>query len=300
VAYNNLSTVYYGLNDRLKAIEYAKQSLVYREKTGDVSRLSIGCCNISQFYAGINNDEAEKYLQLCVKYALQSKLEARIIHSYVTASNLYNANKKPKEALEFEFKAIDLLEKSKKDSTMLARRYMAIGSLQRQLGGDSSTIISYYNKSLEILQTKPDKANLRDFYIQLANYYSDSKNYPAAYENYKKYILYRDSIISEKTQTSIAEIETRYETEKKDNEIARLSSSQLIKQLEIEKQKAVIAGNAAVALQKQNEIDLLSKEQELRDIKIKQQGEELEKQFLQAKTNEQQLLLSEKENQLQD
>lgn len=296
VAYNNLATVYYSLDNRVKAIEYAKKSLIYREKTGDIPRLSIGCCNISQFYTGINNEEAEKYLQQCIKYAVQSKQEPRIIHSYVTAANLYNNNKKPIEALEYELKAISLLEKDKKNNAMLARRYMATGTLYRQLNGDSILIVSYFNKSLGLLQTMSDKISLRDFYVQLSNYYNETKNYAAAYENYKKYILYRDSIVNEKTQSSIAEINTRYETEKKDNEITRLNTGQRIKQLEIEKQKAVINGNAAIALQKQNEIDLLSKSQELRDIKIKQQDEELEKQLLQSKTSAQQLQLTEKEN----
>lgn len=300
IGYSNLSTVYYNLNDRQKAIEYAKKSLAFREKTGDDERLSIGCCNISQFYTGIDNAEAERYLQLCVKYALQNKGEPRIIHSYVTASNLYSANKKPAEALEYELKAIALLEKQRKNLPMLARRYMAAGTIQHQLNGDSAVIVSYYDKSRAILETLNDKISLRDLHVQLSNYYNATKNYPAAYEHYKKYILYRDSIVSDKTQSQIAEIATRFETEKKDNEIARLNTDQRIKQLEIEKQKAVIAGNDAIALQKQNEIDLLSKSQELQDVKIQQQQEELQRQVLLARTNSQQLELTEKENQLQD
>ncbi len=295
IAYSNLSTVYYTMDERPKAIEYAKKSLAYREKTGDIARLSIGCCNISQFYTGVDNDEAEKYLDQCIKYALQSKQEARIIHSYVTAANLYSANKKPVEALDFEMKAISLLEKSRKEPSMLARRYMSVGTMYG-LNNDSVSANSYFDKSLALLQSMNDKVNLRDFYAQLANYHSSKKNYPAAYEYYRKYILYRDSIVSETTKSSIAEITTRYETEKKDNEITRLNAAQRIKTLEIEKQKAVIAGNTAMALQKQNEIDLLSKSQELQDIKLRQQGEELEKQMLLGKTNAQQLELTEKEN----
>ena len=219
VALNNLSTVYYSLNQRDRAIEYAKKSLVYREKTGDIARLSIGCCNISQYYTGVNNEEAERYLQLCVKYALQSNQEPRVIHSYVTAAQLYGTNKKPVEALEFELKAIALLEKDKKNPAMLTRRYLAAGNACRQLKKDSATIDSYYNKSYELLKNLPDKITHRDFYFQLYNFYDEQKNNAAAYENYRKYILYRDSVVSERTQSSIAEIATRYETEKKDNEI---------------------------------------------------------------------------------
>ena len=295
IALNNLSTVYYSLNEREKAIVYAKQSLVYREKTGDVSRLSLGCCNISQFYIGINNEEAEKYLQLCVKYALQSKQEPRIIHSYVTAAHLYSTNKKPVEALEFELKAIALLEKDKKNPAMLARRYMAAGTVSRQLNKDSTVIVSYYNKSYELLKNLPDKLNHRDFYFQLYTFYDERKNHTAAYENYKKYILYKDSVISEKTQSSITEIATRYETEKKDNELKKLYTEQRIRQLEIEKQKAVIAGNLLEAKQKENEIKLLSQQQQLQEIDFKKTQDELEKQLLLAKNNEQAYLLSQQQ-----
>ncbi len=92
-ALSNLSTVYYALNEKETAIEYAKKSIVYKEKMGDMGRLSIGCCNLSQYYSGLNNEESEKYLRLCVKYALQSKQEERIIHSYIAAANLYASEK---------------------------------------------------------------------------------------------------------------------------------------------------------------------------------------------------------------
>jgi len=299
-AYNNLSTVYYGLNDRIKAIEFAKKSLVYREKSGDISRLSIGCCNISQYYTGINNEEAEKYLQQCVKYALQSKVEQRIIHSYVTAANLYFNNNKIAEAYDYELKAISALEKSQRDQSMLARRYMAAAISARRLGKDSALVLDYFSKSMRILGPIRDRANLRDLYFQLSDYYTDQRNFAAAYDHYRKYILYRDSIISENTKSSIAEINTRYETEKKDKEIIRLNTAQQIRQLEIEKQRAVIEGNAALALQKQNEIDLLSKTRELQEARISQQEEELVKKELIATANQQQLQLANKEKQLQE
>ena len=299
-AYNNLSTVYYNLNDRSKAIEYSKKSLVYREKSGDVSRLSIGCCNISQYYTGINNEEAEKYLQLCMKYALQSKVEQRIVHSYITAANLYFNNDKIAEAYEYELKSISALELSRRDQAMLARRYVAAAISARRLGKDSALVLDYFSKSMNILRPIRDRANLRDLYFQLSDYYTDQRNFAAAYEHYRKYILYRDSIISENTKSSIAEINTRYETEKKDKEIIRLNTAQQIRQLEIEKQRAVIEGNAALALQKQNEIDLLSKTKELQEARISQQEEELVKKELIATANQQQLQLANKEKQLQE
>ncbi|MEO6630536.1 MAG: tetratricopeptide repeat protein, partial [Mucilaginibacter sp.] len=101
ITLSNLSSLYYNINQRKTAIEYAKKALVYREKDGDKAKLSLSCCNISQFYIGIDNAESEKYLNLCEKYALQSNLQPRIIHSYVTASYLYGTEKKYAAAFDY-------------------------------------------------------------------------------------------------------------------------------------------------------------------------------------------------------
>lgn len=297
-AYNNLATVYYELKQRDKTIEYAKKSLVYREKAGDISRLSLGCCNLSQFYLGVNNEEARRYQRLCVKYAEQSGDESRIIHSYITSSLIASEQKDSATAIEYELKIISLLEKSKKDPLMLARRYIAAG--MAFMKKDSVQALSWFNKSLALSGSLNDKFNLRDLYYQLAIFYKDHNNYKEAYQYYARHVLYRDSIVKNNTAAAIAGLEAKYESEKKDNLISRLNTAQEIKTLQIEKQKALLAGNLEEAKRKQNEIILLSKEKEVQDLKISQQDEKLEKQLLQVNYNQQQLELAAKEKQLQD
>jgi signal transduction histidine kinase len=300
IALSNLSALYYNINQKNHAIEYAKRALVYREKDGDKTKLSLSCCNISQFYIGVDNAEAEKYLNLCEKYALQSNQPARIIHSYVTASYLYGTEKKYTEAFDYEKKAITLLEKSNDNTSMLATRYVSAATLSRDLKMDTNITLGYFNKALALLRLSHDKITLRDCYINLYTYYTANNNYPAALAAYKKYVLYKDSIISEKTQSAIAEISTRYETKKKDDEIIRLNTAQKIKQLEIEKQKATISGNLLEAKQKESEITLLSQQKELQDARLKEQDEKLERQLLVSQNNAQQLKLSRQERQLKE
>ncbi|HSC52074.1 MAG TPA: histidine kinase [Phnomibacter sp.] len=300
IAFNNLSTVHYNLNQMDKAIEYAKRSLAYKEKNGDKESMSIGCCNISQFYNGISKQEAEKYLQLCVQYALESNKDSRIVHSYISAGNFYAANKQFATALDYELKAISKLERSGRDVTMLYRRYIAAGNLSAQLGQDTAISMNYYNKAQALLnENTTDKLSIRDFYLQLSNFYRDHQQYEQALSNYKKFILYKDSIVTEKTRSSIAEIETRYETKKKDDQIDLLKVNERLKQLEIEKQKAIINGNKLEAEKKQTEIDLLSQQREMQEIRIAQQVAALDKQQLQSKFDAQQLQLARKEKELQ-
>lgn len=296
----NLSTVYFQLGQTEKAIEYGKQCLKYRQKTGDKARLSITCCNLSQYYVRINTEEAARYQKLCVQYAKESADEARIMHSYITSSLVANAKKDNKEAFDYELKVIDMLEKSKSNPRMLARRYIAAAFYTDMLKYDSVSTLEYYNKSILLANELKDRSTLKDLYLYLYEYHTRKKNYTEALSAYKKHIVYRDSLVTTEKEERIAELEKRYEVSKKDNEIERLQKDQRIKQLEIEKQKAIIAGNVAAALQKQNEIDLLSKSRELQDTRIRQQEVELEKRELIATANQQQLELATKEKQLQE
>ncbi|MFN8252006.1 MAG: tetratricopeptide repeat protein [Ferruginibacter sp.] len=300
VTLNNISTVYYEMGDKPKAIEYAKKSIVYREKTGDISKLSLSCCNISQLYLGIDKNEALRYQQLCVKYAEQSGDVMRIIHSYITSSLVANSEKDYPKSAEFEKKIVAILERTGKDPAMLARRYISLGILSNNLKEDTAVTISWYNKAEKISAAQNDKYNLRDVYLYLSLFYKANMDFGKAYDYYRKHILYRDSIMSSNTAKNVAELEKKYETEKKDNEITQLNADKRIKALQIEKQNALIAGNLLEAKKKESEIELLSKAKELQELRISQQDEELEKQLLQAKTNEQQLQLEKKEKQLQE
>lgn len=299
-AYNNLSTLYYDLNQRDKAIEYGRHSVFYREKSGDIARLSLGCCNLSQYYLGVNDEEAVKYQLLCVKYAEQSGDEARIVHSYITSSLVASSHKDSRKALEYELKAIALLEKKKNETFMLSRRYISVGMGLAALKEDSTRVMGYFNKAVDLASRNNDKYNLRDAYLQLSNFYKDHRNYQEAYNAYNKHILYRDSLINDRTKASIAEIETKYKTEKKDNEIARLNAAQRIKELQLEKQDVLIAANLLEAQRRKKEIESLSQAKEVQELKIARQEEQLEKQQLVAKNSEQQLKLAAQDKQLHE
>ncbi|WP_276485670.1 sensor histidine kinase [Paraflavitalea pollutisoli] len=297
-AYNNLATLYYELKQSDKTIEYAKQSILYREKAGDIARLSLGCCNLSQFYLGVNAAEALRYQQLCVQYALQSGEEQRIVHAYVTASLIASDQQDTAAALEYELKAIALLERSGRDPMMLSRRYIAAGMAYSRT--DPAKALHYYDQARQLALSRKDKFNLRDCYYQLALFYKGRAQFDSAYTHFNQYVGYRDSIIKDRTTADIAELGTKYETEKKDNLITRLHAEQRIKALQLEKQQALLAGNLAEAGRRQQEIDLLSKEKELQTLRIHRQQEQLERQQLLASNAQQQLALADKEKQLQE
>jgi len=182
---------------------------------------------------------------------------------------------------------------------MLARRCIAAAIISGTLK-DSVAAVGYFDEAARVALAIDDKYNLRDLYLYRTIFYKERKDFYNAYENIKKYNVYKDSILNEETTRNIAEMQAKYETEKKDKAIGELSASERIHQLEIEKQRAIIAGNLAEAQRKENEISLLSQAGELQSTRIEQQAAELGKSELEAKSREQELQLARAEKELKE
>jgi signal transduction histidine kinase len=296
--YSNISSVYYIMGRPGDAIDFQKKSIFYREKQNDIQGLIIPHINIGQLY--ILKDSltlAHDHLKQAVVYAEKInniKLKAA---AYSGMATYYFKAKDFNRALEWQNKSIALFEATD-NKTQLSRLYISAGNLAN-VNKDSVGALTYYQKGLSLSQQLGNKENVANAYEKLSAFYFSHKDYEKAYFNYKFYTSYRDSIATASALTNIEKIKIEYETEKKDHEIVKMVSEQRIKELQIEKQKALLSGNLLEAQKKQDEIELLGKAKELQELKIRQQDEQLEKQLLLAKNNEQQLQLAEKEKQLQ-
>ncbi len=312
MAYSNLSGLYNDLNKKEKAIDAVKKAIALREELNDNWGLSNSYCDLCQLYLQSNLVEAERNAVLCDIAAKKTKDDDRIIRA-INTSGLVKSFQGVKDAnLDGILYSIAILEKQNKPSVALARQYLSAGITYSEARLDSLTALNYLNKGTDMAIALGHKVSIRDGYVNKTVFFKIRGDYYNAYENIKKFHLYKDSIINEKTQTNVAEIQTKFETEKKDNEIIRLNAEQeiyalqikqlntdkKIKQLAIEKQQAIIAGNTLLAKQKEDEIKLLSQERALQDLEIRQKSEILDKQLLVVKTQRQQLQIADKEKQL--
>src|SRR5262249_9451888 len=80
--------------------------------------------------------------------------------------------------------------------------------------------------SLELTIHSGDKELTSKNYKNLAQAYSKTGNFAAAYAAQQKFQLYNDSVFSEKKERAIEELNTQYNTEKKDAQIV-LQSTQI-------------------------------------------------------------------------
>nr|MBC8342358.1 adenylate/guanylate cyclase domain-containing protein [Bacteroidota bacterium] len=101
--------------------------------------------------------------------------------------------------------------------------------------------IDYYDKSLELSLSLGLLAVSRDNYIDLSNIYKQQGNYVKALEYYNNYSTFTDSILNKDIFDRISELQTQYETEKKEAQIKLQKTEIAKKEAENKRQRLVIA-----------------------------------------------------------
>jgi tetratricopeptide (TPR) repeat protein len=96
----------------------------------------------------------------------------------------------------------------------------------------------FLNKALAIAQKVDDKEGIKVAYNYLADLYAETGDFKKAFLYSRRFTVFKDSLLSMQGQSEIAEIQTRYETDKREREIEWLNREQLLKDEIIEKQNS--------------------------------------------------------------
>ena len=234
-AYSNYATHLVSLERMPEALKYAKNALQLRERLKDNYGLMYSYANLSQIYTLMDSlQPALRYQQLSVQKAEDIGSDKLKAQSYVGLSLLYSKMQRYALAFEYELKAVTLLEQTG-NTEMLSRRYIALAMGYDQKK-DSVSAAKYYMKAIELSKEHDYKENLRDAYLYTAIFFKDRRDYYNAYEFIKKYHAVRDEILDQEAVEQIAELETKYETQKKEEQIDQLNNEKLIQQLKLERQ----------------------------------------------------------------
>jgi len=214
MSYNSIGIVYRNQGKYPEALKNYFAALKILEEIGDKHGIALAYNNI-----GIVYDYQGKYSEALEN--LFSALEIRkeiedkhgIVGSYNNIGVVYNYQGKYPEALENFFAALKILEEIG-GKWEIAGTYSNIGLAEFNLNRPASAK-KYYEKALAILKETEDKSFISDIYYNLTLADSALGNYKNAYQNYKQYITYRDSLINEENEKKSLQVSIGYEYEKK-------------------------------------------------------------------------------------
>jgi len=197
--------------------------------------------NIAIAYAGL------KDLKKALEYQFKSlKISERIedqqgyVMSCGNIGNFYVELKNPKEGLKYFLRSIERGEKMNYGVGLMFS-YNGIGTCYVALN-QPGMAISYYLKALNKARETQYKSEAGTAYSLLSNVYEQQKNYKKAFEYHRLYADVKDSILNEESLKQAAELNVRYETDKKAKEIQLLTKDQEIKDKTLKAQRLVRIG----------------------------------------------------------
>ncbi len=247
--YGNIGVIHKNQGNYDKAIEYFLKSLKITEEIGDKNGMSNCYNNIGVIYnVQGNNDKAIEYYLKSLKIVDELGDKKGMSNRYCNIGIVHMGQGNYDKAIEYFLKSLKITEEiGDKNGTAIS--YGNIANLQIMLA--DSTALSerqrsnYLNKAVEYgnkaynlaleIDAVPQQNNAAA-YLQKA--YTKLGRYKEAIKYAEIYITTQDSMFSEEKTKALAEMGTKYETEKKQLQIEKMGKQKELDNKTIEVQKA--------------------------------------------------------------
>ena len=253
-SYNNIGIIYYEQGNYIRALENYFAALKIREETGDKNGIASSHNNIGAIYFYQNNyaKALENYF-ISLKIAQGRGSEKVIAASLNNIGNIYSDQRNYDKALENHFASLKISE-AIGNKQGVASSYNNIGDVYRNKGQFEESL-KYYFESLRICQDIDDKEgiaiaynnignimvhfkkyneaeeyldkglrlsreigiknDIKESYIGLTTMDSARSDFKGAFQHYKMFIAYRDSLLNAENTRKMVQAQVTSEFEKK-------------------------------------------------------------------------------------
>jgi tetratricopeptide (TPR) repeat protein len=250
----NIGLVYKKQGDYPNALDYDFKALKMNEKIGDKNGIAINTGNIGNayseqgdypkaleyFFKALKMDEESGYKRgiaintsnIGNAYSAQAAI-ALSRHNPVQSDSLY------KKALEYYFRALKMKEAmgDKKGISITTGDIGNVFTKQKNYRQAKA----YLDSALFLAKNIRKKETIKTTYNHLAEYDSSTGNYKQECDDYKNYIIYRDSLINEDNTRKSTQTEMNFEFEQREtSQKAEQDKKDVLAQADKRKQQIII------------------------------------------------------------
>ncbi len=229
-----LANIYLMTGDTRKAVYRLNNAYELNKKLGN----ELGAAKYLKYLAAeeytLDSNLTKAIDRLTVSMNAFSKDEIYYMTSEIAyeVGILYAENNRIDSAKKYLIKSYEDGIKSNDGRSMILG-YLAKGTCH-DITKNPKEAASLFLKSLELAKNLKMAMFYPGIYENLMLSYKKQGNYIKAFEYQSKYITLKDSLFNEEKSMQIAEMETKYDTEKKEAEILALASENEINSLELE------------------------------------------------------------------
>jgi tetratricopeptide (TPR) repeat protein len=244
-AYLNIGILYSTTGYVDQAIDYLSKAKAVATKAKREDLAAMANVNLAAAYISSRKfNESEKCNDEAEKYYLKAGIEDYFGALYTTKGVIYKNTHRLAQSDRAFRKALSYAEKGPNKEEIIGC-YINVA--------DVCNLQNNYQEAIKILMTAKaialeidSKKRLMEIYEGLYGLYVNSKKFSEGLWYYKLMMETRDSIMNEATKRNMNELETKYQSDKKDHEIALLNKDAELKQQEIARGNAENAKQRAV------------------------------------------------------
>src|SRR6185503_9980375 len=130
--------------------------------------------------------------------------------------------------------------------------------------------LEYYQKATAIRRETKIGQELYESYQTLSNVYYKMGDYKSSYDYFSLYVKLRDSLNANSSKKDMQQLQTMFETEKKEKAIEMLSKDKELQSLLILKNEKELMNQLLASKSREQEIKLLNQENIISEEKVKQ------------------------------
>jgi tetratricopeptide (TPR) repeat protein len=220
---NDIGILYRKISQPQMALTYFNRAIGIFIELNDHGKLGSLYNNVGTvYYMEGKKDSALVYFEKSLESNLQQKNWVFVSQILSNISQTFSELGNTTQALNYANRALDI-NKQYGFHTHLISTYYALGLLYTE-NREFENAEEYYNLSLDLAKELKIRSKIPNTYFALHKLFVAKDDYKSALKYYQLYSNISDSLLTEKSKNEIAEINTRYETEKtrKENETLKL------------------------------------------------------------------------------
>jgi len=234
--YNFIGRIHNNLKNSDLAEEYFIKSLNLFSKENDIQGMSIALNNLGiVFNEKKDNPKAIEYYTKSLDYSKQLNDDEGISTAMNNIGLIYVELGEIKKGIDYYFQSLAyssrFFDKDNYANTLnnIAAAYLSADNLEKAE--------EYVKQSLKYSKNITALNFIQESYQILSRIHSKKGDYRTAYEYQGIQLAYNDSLFIQQKTSSIAEMQTRFETEAKEKEIQLLKKDKEISELEFDRHK---------------------------------------------------------------
>ena len=237
--YNNIGLIHEEKKDFTKAIGYYSKSLAMQTEMRNKKGMASAYNNLGNMARELKDEPgALEYYFKAVELNKETNNKNWLAFNYENIGNSYRDLKEFKKAIDYYTMSL-ALRKEIKEVRGTASSYASMGEMYF-LQGDYNIAKEHALLGYETAKKIGARLEIVKACYTLARADSALGDFKSAYFYQRMYTQFKDTILNEESSKQIAEMQTKYETEKKEQQIGMLQQQEANQRLEISKQQLQI------------------------------------------------------------